>query len=296
MTFPLSRTTAKAVAKPLAIGALALVLTSFAFGASAGPSAEEPHAPPGGFSFEGPFGTFNQGQLQRGFKVWKEVCSNCHSMKLVAIGDLGRPGGPFFNPKYANANDNPVIKAIAADYKVPDIDTQTGDPIQRPATPADTFPPPWPNSVAAAAANGGAIPPDHSTIAKAREGGARYIYSLLTGYVSNPPAGLKVGDTQNYNPYMAGDMTSFWSGKGPPPKGGFIAMAPPLIDDRVTYDDGTKATLSQEAADVAAFLEWASDPHAIERKRIGLGVLIFLGIFAVLTYLSYRAIWRGVSH
>jgi ubiquinol-cytochrome c reductase cytochrome c1 subunit len=283
-------TFAKSLAGILATGALLLG------GVAAADTTQAPlQAPPGGFSFDGPFGTFNQGQLQRGYKVWSEVCNACHAMSLVTYGDLAGKGGPFYNPKYPNPNDNPVAKALAAGAQVNDI-SDTGDVVKRPATTADALPSPFPNPQAAAAANGGAIPPDHSTIAKAREGGARYIYSLLTSYPDNPPAGLNISDAQHYNPVMPGDLSSFWTGKGPVPVGGVIAMAPPLVDDRVTYDDGTKATVKQEAADVAAFLEWASDPHAIDRKQIGLGVLIFLVIFAGLTYLSYRAIWRGVSH
>jgi ubiquinol-cytochrome c reductase cytochrome c1 subunit len=282
-------------AKIVTLGALGLALTAAA-PAFAARTAEEPHAPAGGFSFEGPTGKFEPAQLQRGYKVYKEVCSACHSMNLVQFSDLGRPGGPFYDKKYKSPNDNPVIKALAADVKVDDIDSQTGDPIKRPGIPADHFPSPYPNATAAAASNGGAVPPDQSTLAKAREGGARYIYSLLTGYVANPPKGLKMNPGQYYNPYMPGDLGSYWSGKGEAPKGGFIAMPPPLADNRVTYDDGTKATLDQEAQDVAAFLAWASDPHADERKQTGLAVMIFLGLFAVVTYGSYRRIWKNVAH
>ena len=170
---------------------------------------EEPVAPKGGFSFEGPFGTHDQGQLQRGFKVWKEVCSSCHAMHLVHFRDLGAKGGPFYDEKYSNPNDNPRVKALAAEYQISDIDTTSGDPIKRPGTPADAFPSPFANSLVAAASNGGAAPPDHSTIAKAREGGAEYIYSLLLGY-RNPPPGLKATATQNYNPWMPGDLGSYW--------------------------------------------------------------------------------------
>lgn len=283
------------LSKFLSLGALGLALTVSA-PAFADRSFEEPRAPAGGFSFDGPFGTFNQAQLQRGYKVYKEVCSACHSMSLVSFGDLGAKGGPFWDPKYPNPSDSPVIKALAADVKVADIDGQTGEKIMRAGIPADHFPSPYPNTTAAAAGNGGAAPPDQSTLAKAREGGARYIYSILTGYVTNPPAGLQVTPGRYYNPYMPGDLASFWHGTGPVPKGGYIAMPPPLAANRVTYDDGTKATLDQEAQDVAAFLAWASDPHADERKQLGLAVMIFLLLFAGVTYASYRAIWRNVKH
>jgi ubiquinol-cytochrome c reductase cytochrome c1 subunit len=283
------------LSKILALGALGLVLT--AAPAFAAQSFKEPEAPKAGFKFEGPFGTFykDRNQLQRGYQVYKEVCSACHSMNLVSFADLGRPGAPFYDAKYKSPNDNPVIKALAADVKVDDIDGQTGDPIKRPGVPADHFPSPYANATAAAAGNGGATPPDQSTLAKAREGGARYIYSLLIGYKA-APAGLKVAPGQYYNPYFHGDLTSSWSGKGPAPEGGVTAMPAPLADNRVTYTDGTKATLDQEAQDVAAFLEWASDPHADERKQTGFAVMIFLGLFAVVTFVSYRRIWKGVAH
>lgn len=282
------------LATVLAAGVLVAALAAPAFATQ---SAKEPASPPGGFSFEGPFGSHDQAQLQRGFKVWQEVCSSCHSMKLVHFRDLGAPDGPFWNPKYPNPNDNPVIKAIAARYQIADIDTTTGDAIKRPGIPADAFPSPYANDLVAAASNGGATPPDHSTIAKAREGGARYIYSLIgLGYSYPAPAGLKKTATQNYNPYMPGDLASFWSGKGDVPEGGFIAMPQPLKAGQVTFDDGTKSTLPQEAADVAAFLDWASDPHATERKQMGLGALGFLLLLSLVTFLSYKRIWRNVAH
>lgn len=282
------------LSKILTLGAFAVALA--AAPAFAGQTAKDPEPPEGGWKFEGPLGHFDQAQLQRGFKVYKEVCSACHSLSLVSFADLGRKGGPFYDPKFANPNDNPSVKAIAADYKIPDIDSQTGEPKTRAGVPADLFPPAYPNATAAAAANGGAVPPDQSTLAKAREGGASYIYRLLTGYPANPPAGLTVNPGQYFNPYMHGDMGSYYHGKGEVPEGGFIAMPPPLSDNRVTYDDGTKATLDQEAKDISAFLAWASDPHADERKEMGLAVLIFLLAFAGVTYVSYRAIWKGVAH
>jgi ubiquinol-cytochrome c reductase cytochrome c1 subunit len=133
-------------------------------------------------------------------------------------------------------------------------------------------------------------------MARAREGGPAYIYSLLLGYVP-VPAGLTVPAGKYYNPYMAGDLGSSWSGpKDHVPEGGLIAMPKQLTDGRVTFDDGTKSTAEQEARDVAAFLAWAADPHQTERKQIGLSVLIYLILFAGILYLSYRAIWRNVAH
>ena len=248
------------------------------------------------WSFEGPFGKFDQAQLQRGYKVYREVCASCHSMKLVSFRNLGDKGGPFYNEKYKNPNDNPWVKAIAKEYEVADIDSETGDPIKRPATSADHFPAPFANEIAARGANGGALPPDMSLLAKARANGPNYIYSLLTGYV-NPPAGLKVGPGQHYNPYMACDLTAYWSGsheKVPP--GGFIAMAQPLKDGQVTFDDGAKSTLDQQAKDVSAFLMWAAEPKLEERKQTGFAVIIYLLLLSGLLYASYKRVWRNESH
>ena len=248
------------------------------------------------WSFEGPLGRFDQEQLQRGYKVYHDVCSACHSMKLMSYRNLGQPGGPFFDPKYKNPGDNPVVKAIAKDFTVPDIDSDTGDVTKRPATPADRFVSPFANDEAARAANGGALPPDLSLIIKAREDGPRYVYSILTGYMAPPPQ-MKVPAGKYYNPYMPGDMTAFWMGAPDKvPEGGFIAMPLQLTQDRVTYDDGTKATPDQEAQDVVAFLAWAAEPHADERKELGLAVMIYLLLFAGVLYASYRMIWRKVGH
>lgn len=248
------------------------------------------------WSFEGPFGRFDQEQLQRGYKVYHDVCSACHSMKLMSYRNLGQPGGPFFDPKFPNPNDNPYVKTLVKDFQVPDIDGDTGDVIKRPATPADTFVSPFANDAAARASNGGALPPDLSLIVKAREGGPRYVYSILTGYVT-PPAGLQVPAGKYYNPYMPGDLTAYWHGDPKAvPKGGFIAMPLQLTPDRVTFDDGTKATASQEAQDVVAFLAWAAEPHADERKKTGFAVMIYLLLFAGLLYASYRRLWRNIEH
>ena len=277
----------------LGLGVAGLVLSATAV--SAKTKVEEPNHP--GFSFEGPLGKFDQGSLQRGFKIYSEVCWSCHSMNLMYYRNLGQPGGPFYDAKHPNPNDSPYAKAIAADVKVPDIDQDTGDVIQRPATPADHFKAPFPNEAAARAANGGALPPDLSVIAKAREDGPNYIYSLLSGYPDDPPKGLTVPDGKYYNPYFPGDLSSFWSGpKDKVPKGGFIAMPFQLVPGRVSFDDGTKSTTAQEAHDVATFLAWASEPLQEQRKQTGLAVMIYLLVFAGVVYGSYRAIWRNVAH
>jgi ubiquinol-cytochrome c reductase cytochrome c1 subunit len=210
--------------------------------------------------------------------------------------NLGQKGGPFYDPKYPNPNDNPYVKSLAKDISVGDIDSDTGDAIKRPATPADKFPAPFPNKAAAAASNGGAAPPDLSVMARAREGGPNYIYSLMQGFVA-PPKGLTVPAGKYYNVYFPGDLSGSWS--GPPdkvPPGGYISMPPPLAPNKVTFDDGTKSTVQNQARDVAAFLAWASEPKMEERKQFGLGAMIYLLIFSVLLWFSYRRIWRNVAH
>jgi ubiquinol-cytochrome c reductase cytochrome c1 subunit len=245
---------------------------------------------------DGPFGKFNPAQLQRGYKVYREVCAACHSMELMSFRNLGQKHGPFYDPEYPNPNDNPYVKSIAKDVQVADIDSETGDVIQRPGIPADRFPKPFANEAAARASNGGAAPPDLSVITKAREGGPAYVYSILVGY-RPPPAGLKASATQHYNPYMAGDLSAYWSGDAHHvPPGGFIAMPPPLTKGLVTFDDGTPSTVEQQAKDVVAFLTWAAEPKATERKQFGMGAMVYLLIFSIILWFSYRRIWRNIAH
>ncbi len=290
--------TAVNVLKTLSAVAAAIGLIAVAAPAMAEPGGAH-HPRSGGYSFTGPFGVFDQGQLQRGYKVYREVCASCHSMNLLSFRTLAEPGGPFYTSDHRIAPspaENAWVKALAAEVEVPDIDAETGEPIMRPATPADRFPHPYPNATAAAAANGGAAPPDLSVMAKARHGGADYIYSLLSGY-KPAPAGLQIRDGQHYNPYMAGDLTPFWTGDPDHvPAGGFIAMPDPLRNGQVTYDDGSPQTVDQYAKDVAAFIAWASEPKQVQRKQAGFGVMIFLLLFAGITYVSYRRIWNGVAH
>lgn len=228
------------------------------------------------FSFQGPFGTYDRGALQRGFQIYKEVCSACHSAQHLAFHNLAEAGGPGFTEAQA--------RALAASVKVPagpDKDGNTtdanGQPLMRPATLADHFPSPFPNEEAARAANGGALPPDLSMIVKAHEGGPQFVYSILTGFGQTPPKGFKVIDGKYYNPYFPG-----WN----------ISMPPPLADNSVTYSDGTKATLDQEAHDVTTFLAWAAEPKMEERKRMGLGVLLFLIALAGVLFAAYRKVWK----
>jgi ubiquinol-cytochrome c reductase cytochrome c1 subunit len=291
MTLSIRKT--PSIRRVLAVAAAVLGLTAAAAPALA--AGEALHPRKGGFSFEGPFGTFDQGQLQRGYKVYREVCAACHSMDLLFFRTLGEKNGPFYDPHAENPAANRFVRVLAAEATINDIDSETGENITRPGVPADRFPNPYPNKTAAAAGNGGAAPPDLSVMAKARHDGPNYIYSILTGY-RTPPAGMRIGPGQHYNAYMAGDMTPFMPEGAEVPPGGFIAMAAPLSAGQVTFDDGTEATVDQMAKDVAAFISWASDPRQTERKQTGMGVLAFLAVFAGLTYASYRRIWKGIAH
>ena len=286
-------TSMRSMKKTLVLIAAAAGLALVAQPALASGGAKHPRS--GGFSFEGPFGTFDQAQLQRGYKVYREVCASCHGMDLMYFRTLAEPGGPFYDAHQLNPAANRFVKVLAAEVQVPDIDSETGEAIMRDAVPADRFPNPYPNATAAAAGNGGAAPPDLSVMAKARHDGANYIYSLLSGYRA-APAGLEIRPGQYYNPYMAGDLSPFVAEGAHVPPGGFIAMPPPLANGQVTYDDGSAETVDQYSKDVAAFIAWASDPRQVQRKQSGMGVLIFLILFAGVTYMSYRRIWKGVAH
>jgi ubiquinol-cytochrome c reductase cytochrome b/c1 subunit len=244
---------------------------------------------PQSWSFAGPFGKFDRGSLQRGLKIYKEVCSNCHSLNFIAFRNLADPGGPG----YSNAQ----VAALAATYKIKDGPNDQGDMFERPGRPADYFPPPFPNEQAARAANGGGLPPDFSLIAKARsyergfpqfifdfftqfqEQGPNYINSLLQGYEDPPPAGASIPDGSYYNKYFPGHA---------------IKMPPPLSDGVVTFDDGSPATLPQYAHDIATFLMWVAEPHLEARKQLGLQVFVFLIILAGLLYFTKKKVWADV--
>jgi len=278
--------------KAIAFAALGLALSAAPALAAGHP--EEPRSV--AWSFNGPFGKFETAQLQRGYKVYREVCAACHSMEQMYFRNLGQKAGPFYDPKYPNPNDNPYVKSLAKDAQINDIDGDTGDVIQRPGTSADKFPAPFPNEAAARASNGGALPPDLSVIIKSRPNGANYVYSLLTGY-RNAPAGLTIGTGLHYNPWFPGDLTAQWSGDHHKvPKGGAIAMAPPLAAGKVTFDDGSPSTVEQQAKDVTAYLAWASDPKATERKQFGVGAMIYLLLLSIVLWFSYKRVWRNVSH
>jgi ubiquinol-cytochrome c reductase cytochrome c1 subunit len=277
------------------LGAAAVVLALPA-------SAQEEHAQPTHFpietpelqrwSFAGPFGKFDPAQLKRGYQVYKEVCSNCHSMNLIAFRHLGDEGGPHFSEA--------EVRALAAEYQIVDGPDDFGDMFERPGRPSDHFPSPFANVQAAAAANGGAAPPDLSLMAKARgaprglgwaladfftqyqEGGPDYVHALLTGYPDEAPAGIDVPEETYFNPYFLGAVS--------------LKMAPPLSDDLVEYADGSPQTVDQYAKDVSAFLMWAAEPHLVERKRLGFMTIVFLVVFAGLMYLTKKKVWSKVAH
>lgn len=217
---------------------------------------------------EGIFGTYDRSALQRGFQVYKEVCSACHSMKQLSYRNLTEIG--FTEEE---------VKAIAAQYFVTDGPNDDGEMFERPAVPADQFKSPFPNKKAARAANGGAYPADLSLIAKARAGGEDYIYALLTGY-EEPPADK--ADT-----LLPG---TYWNRYFP---GHQISMAPPLMDGMVSYADGTSNSLHQQARDVAQFLAWASEPHMEVRKQMGIKVILFLIVFSGVMYAVKRKVWAN---
>lgn len=216
---------------------------------------------------EGPFGTFDRAALQRGLQVYQNVCQGCHGIEYLAFRNLETLG-------YGEEE----VKAIAAQYTVLDGPNDQGEMFERPARPSDRLPSPYPNELAARAANGGALPPDLSLLEKAREGHSDYIYSVLTGYV-DPPPGVNVPPGMYYNMYYPGHL---------------IAMPPPLSPDVVTYADGTSATVEQMAADVTQFMAWVAEPNLEERKRTGFKVIMFLVVLTGLMVVYKRRVWNDV--
>ncbi|MEO1250972.1 MAG: cytochrome c1 [Pseudomonadota bacterium] len=268
--------------------------------------------------FSGPFGTYDQDALQRGYQVYETVCSNCHGLDYLSFRNLGQKGGPFHLDECpagvpdtincSNPNDNPIVKSIAENYKfkVMDGPDEFGDMFERTALPSDRFPGPFPNEQIARMANNNALPPDLSLIIKARANGADYVYSLLTGYVE-PPSTVEIAPGQYYNPYYPGDMSQalkpeYLDAEGKPqkgvevPYGGVLAMSQPLYDGVIDYpDDSTPETVEQYSADVVEFLTWAAEPKMEQRKSLGVATLIYLVILTGLLYWSYRKIWNDAK-
>ena len=275
------------------IGLFFTTMALWAFGSGAYTAATDPaqetaesefHVPPKPLQLasDGPFGTWDLQQLQRGYQVYKEVCSACHSLRHVAFRDLAQLG-------YSEAE----VKAAAAEWTVPGIDPNTGETTTRPGTPTDYFPSPYPNDIAARAANNNAIPPDLSLMTKAREGGAEYVHSLVTGY--RDPKTFSVGGKKlkaefpefgtptglYFNPYFANLN---------------LAMPPPLaVEGQVTYADGTKPTIDQMATDIAAFLTWTAEPTKVKRTQTGLAVLGFLLFATILAWFAKKQVWAPIK-
>jgi ubiquinol-cytochrome c reductase cytochrome b/c1 subunit len=277
--------------KKLSITAAALALTVSAVPAFAAGNAAHPHKEH--WSFGGMFGHYDRAQLQRGFKVYREVCSSCHSLQLLSFRNLTEEGGPQFSEGQ--------VKLLASEYKVTDGPNETGEMFERPARLSDRFPAPFANDQAARVSNGGALPPDFSVLAKARtyergwtnlyiiqdlltgyqETGVDYIHALLNGYDHQPPADHVVPAGSHYNPFFPG---------------GNIAMPKPLNDGQIEYTDGSPTTVDQYSRDVAAFMMWAAEPHLEARKQIGFMVMIFLAVLAVLVYFTKKKVWSDVAH
>ena len=248
------------------------LLIALAIGVGLGGAAraleEAPEPPHQQWPFEGVFGTYDSAASQRGFQVYKEVCSACHAVKHLAFRNLEEIG-------YTEDQ----VKGIAAQYQVTDGPNDEGQMFQRPARPSDPIPGPFPNDQAARAANNGALPPDLSLITKAREGGPDYVYAILNGF-KDPPAGFKVNEGMYYNQYFTGHQ---------------IKMPPPLTQtDQLKYADGTQATVPQMSHDVVSFLSWAAEPNLNDRHRIGFKVILFLIIATGVFYAAKRKIWSRI--
>ncbi len=248
----------------LTVAIIAFVPASTAIASGGG---SEP-VPSRDWSFSGLSGTYDKAALQRGYKIYREVCSSCHSMKRIYFRNLSDLG-------YNEAQ----IKNIAAEYTVEDGPNDEGDMFERNGLPSDALPSPFPNVQAAKFANGGAFPPDLSLIIKARGNGANYTSALLTGYKDTPPHGEELSDGQYWNTYFPGHK---------------LAMAPPLSEGQISYEDGSLETLEQYSHDVVQFLTWASDPYMEERKSTGFKVIIFLIIFAGIMLAVKRKVWADL--
>lgn len=286
MTTTAMTTTAKSLllAAGFAVGLLGAARAQGTDGAA------EPLPPHQSWSFSGPLGVYDTAQLQRGYQIYRQVCSNCHSAKFMSFRNLADPGGPEFS--------DGQVKALSASFKVEDGPNDAGNMYERPGRPSDPFPSPFANEQAARAANGGALPPDMSTLAKARsfeqgglwffldpftqyqEEGPDYIHALLNGYKDTPPKDVKIPDGKYFNEFYPGHA---------------ISMPPPLSDGLVDYADGSPKTAEQYSKDIAAYLQWMSEPKLDQRKQMGFKTVIFLAIFALLLFFIKKRIWAGVK-
>lgn len=317
-----------------ALAAAAVVGMALTFAPVMAQAQEEDVTPREKWSFAGMLGRFDRAQLQRGYQVYKEVCSNCHSLRLVKYRNLAEPGGPGFTEAQ--------VKTLAAEAEFEDAFDDSGNPVKRKGLPSDAFKSPFPNVAAARAANNGAVPPDLSLMAKAREaaldipfylvwlkwgrevlngyqeGGTDYIHALLTSFHEQAPAyvadaGGKLTEVpEDKAPKDALRCATVSAGEPGKPDicnkvgdglyfntafpGHQLAMPPPLSDGQVTYSDGTPATVDQYARDVAAFLSWTADPNLEVRKEMGLRMMIYLIILAGILWLAKRSMWSRVKH
>lgn len=296
------------------LAAASAAALSGAANAATGGAAEYKH---NHWHFSGPFGSYDKEAVQRGFQVYKTVCASCHAVEQLSFRNLGDKGGPFYldecpagvpaGTDCTKPSDNPIVKAIAAEYEITDGPDDSGDMFKRPGLPSDKFPRPFANEQQARAANGGAYPPNLALIIKARHHGPDYVYSLLTGY-ADAPASVQLGAGQHYNPYFAGDMSQllkpeYRDAEGHPlegvevPPGGVLAMKAPLADGIVDYaDEHVPETVDQYAKDVVEFLTWASEPKMEQRKSLGVVTMGYLLILTLILFFSYRAIWAKVEH
>ena len=245
-----------------------LVLCFFAPAVQAADDSHSVELPHVDFSFDGPFGTYDRASLQRGFQVYQQVCSACHSLNYLSYRNLTDLG--------YNADE---VKAIASQYTIMDGPNDEGEMVERNRMPSDRFAKPYPNDNAARYANNGAYPPDMSLLAKARVGGPTYIYGILTGY-EKAPADVEMGAGQYYNKYMSGHK---------------IAMAAPLSEGMIGYEDDSPQTVEQYAKDVSTFLMWAAEPNLEHRKRMGFKVILFLIAFAGIMYAVKKKIWKDLK-
>ncbi len=253
------------------ITSIFILILSLLFFQNQSISAETPKLLKTDWTFKGLFGKYDRASLQRGYQVYTEVCAACHSMQYLSYRNLAEPGGPEFTEEEA--------KFIAAGFEVLDGPNSEGEMFTRPAKLSDKFVMPYDNVEAAKAANGGAYPPDMSVLAKARKGGADYIYSLLLGY-EDPPANIKLDDGVYYNKFMYGNK---------------IKMPVPLSDGLVEYTDGTEATEQQMAKDITVFLMWSAEPHLETRHKTGFRVIVYLIILSILVFLTMKKIWSRVE-
>lgn len=224
----------------------------------------ELHPPHYAWSHNGLLSSLDHQSIRRGYQVYKEVCSACHSMQFIRFREL-----------VGVSHTEEEARTLAEEYEYPGDNDEEGNPTTRPGKLSDVFPEPYPNDEAAKFANNGALPPELSLVVLGREGTDDYLFSILTGYF-DPPEGVEIREGTAYNPYFPG---------------GVLGMPQQLFLDSVEYEDGIPATVSQMAKDVTTFLHWASEPYHDERKRIGLKIVTLLSVLALVAWYWKRRVW-----